>query len=449
MAEPAYTPSPDELGVLIGIHNVNRCTTGQCTAKEGSSTLCVVLCRSEYTKMEIYYVTNRRHEGPDRWHPVRYGKDASNDGMHNLRYGVVSFDLDSVQVEIDKAISQRTDGSIGNGNSIAQRVKSVIKYSSTISAFQESPDGKVRGSSVAYEGLQNRMLAGADVLVYVHGFNNDWEDAVSSAAALQIMLNAPRGANATAGSDEEIVVVLFTWPSDGQMLLYVPYFMDRDDASHSRFALCRALLSLQSRLESLRRETIQDTFTTYREYKTALVEGRLNSHQVLCNQGIHLLCHSMGSYVLECALEESLKNPDYVLADRMFEQVFLCAPDVTTDALEPGKPLSRLTNLCQNVTVYFNKQDAPLFLSTTTKHARERLGRTGVARPSAVDRTFMQVDCSAIVSAGIAEHTYFMNGLPLLDMRDSILGKRQSKRPYRQGDPVFANVWRLKLQEDV
>lgn len=35
----------------------------------------------------IYLATNRCHEGDDRWHPVRYGKVFSSDGMENLRFG--------------------------------------------------------------------------------------------------------------------------------------------------------------------------------------------------------------------------------------------------------------------------------------------------------------------------------------------------------------------------
>ena len=386
--------------------------------------------------MELYYVTNRRHEGDDRWRPTGYGKDPSGDGFHNLRYGCVTFDETSLQPEIDAALSAVVDGGHGDGGKVAKLVRPLVKQQASIEAFEESPDGTVRGSTTAYDRLRSMMQSGVDVVIYVHGFNVDWHDAVASASALQIMLNAK--------GDKDVAVVLFSWPSDGQALLYIPYFSDRDDASHSRLALCRALLTLQDRLHSMRKETISGSFTTRRDYLKAVEAGKIDVKKVLCRSGLHLLCHSMGNYVLECALEASRFNPEYALADRMFEHVFLCAPDVTTDALEPGKPLAKLADLSELITVYYNKQDAPLIASMSTKHARERLGRTGASRPSSVDRSFMQVDCTPVVTDGVVEHSYYLNGATLYDICQSINGTRQSTRPWRIGDPVFPNAWALK-----
>ena len=42
------------------------------------------------TKLTLYYATNRKHEGKDRWHPESYGTKFSDDGMENLRFGAVS-----------------------------------------------------------------------------------------------------------------------------------------------------------------------------------------------------------------------------------------------------------------------------------------------------------------------------------------------------------------------
>lgn len=389
--------------------------------------------------MQLFFVTNRRHEGDDQWRPTGYGKDPSGDGYQNLRFGSLTLDLTSIKGTIDKSLAESIDGGTGSGEGIRAAIRALVETPAnrpTIEAFEETKDGKVRGSSRAYSELQKAMQDGTDTLIYIHGFNNDWHDAVSAAAALQIMLNST--------GQKPVNVVLFTWPSDGQAMLYIPYFSDRDDASFSRLALCRALLLLQNKLSELRRQTISDKYTTRREYLNALQRGEVKVENILCRSGLHLLCHSMGNYVLECALETSRLNPEYALVDRMFENVFLCAPDVTTDALEPGKPLAQLAQLSQTVSVYYNKQDKPLLLSTTTKHLHERLGRTGSSRPSAVDRTFMHIDCTKVVEDGISEHGYYLNGLILRDISDTINGERQSTRSYRDGDPVFPNNWLLK-----
>ena len=389
--------------------------------------------------MQLFYVTNRRHQGENQWSPTGYGKDPSGDGFQNLRFGSITLDLSSIEVTIDACLAKRSDGGTGDGQGIQAGIRKIVDDPITrpiIDAFEENRDGSVRGSTRAYSELQTAMQKGTDTLIYIHGFNNDWNDAVSAAAALQIMLNR-KGL-------KPVNIVLFTWPSDGQVMLYVPYFSDRDDASFSRFTLCRALLLLQNKLSELRRDTISSNYTNRRQYLSALQSGEIDTSKILCRSGLHLLCHSMGNYLLECALETSSSNPEYAIVDRMFENVFMCAPDVTTDALEPGKPLAKLAHLSKAVSVYYNKQDKPLLLSTTTKHFHERLGRTGSSRPTAVDRTFMHIDCTNVVKDDFVEHGYYLNGIILRDISDTINGERHSVRSYRDGDPVFPNNWLLK-----
>ena len=50
-------------------------------------------------ELKLYYATNRNHIG-NRWHPKSYGTKFSNDGMENLRFGLVRVSAD------DKIISK-------------------------------------------------------------------------------------------------------------------------------------------------------------------------------------------------------------------------------------------------------------------------------------------------------------------------------------------------------
>ena len=47
---------------------------------------------------KLYYLTNRRHEGDDRWHPTGYGIEPSKDGTENLRFGRVTLTYDKTTV---------------------------------------------------------------------------------------------------------------------------------------------------------------------------------------------------------------------------------------------------------------------------------------------------------------------------------------------------------------
>jgi len=42
----------------------------------------------------LYYATNRKHVGSDRWNPTAYGKNFSDDGAKNLRFGWLSLSTD-------------------------------------------------------------------------------------------------------------------------------------------------------------------------------------------------------------------------------------------------------------------------------------------------------------------------------------------------------------------
>ena len=183
--------------------------------------------------LKLYYATNRRHTGRDRWHPTGYGTTFSQDGMENLRLGVVSVEVD--QDRVSRCLKEKLRHGTGNGEKLsgylASRVRSTKHCS--IRAFPEKLDpsasdrnqpGNAKwGSQAMFEELRRTMVDSTDVLVYIHGFNVSWEDAVGSALALQAMVNLP----IDGAPPQKVAVVLFTWPSDGQALPYVSYKSDR------------------------------------------------------------------------------------------------------------------------------------------------------------------------------------------------------------------------------
>jgi esterase/lipase superfamily enzyme len=333
----------------------------------------------------LYFATNRAHEGADRWHPVRYGKSFSADGLENLRFGWLEVEAD--EGAIAQCLAKDTGYGEGDGNALAALLtKAAAKarieaYPEKIAADRaDSAQPKAKfGSKAMFADLQKDMLKRSDVLVFVHGFNVSWEEAVGSALALQVMQNR----DGIGDDAQRTTVVLFSWPSDGSALPLVAYRSDRSDAKASGYAFARGLLKLRDHLAAL---------------------GGLQ-----CGQDLHLLCHSMGNYVLQNTLERMREFNVGPSLPRLFQCVFLCAADVDGVVLEPGQAMGDLHQLARLVTVYHNTGDLALRISDYTKGNPERLGSYGASRSAVLPDKIEQVDCSAIVG-GLVEHSYYLDG---------------------------------------
>lgn len=380
-------------------------------------------------KLSLFYATNRRHSGADRWAPDKYGTDFSGDGMENLRFGRVSLEADAGVIERHLKRRKRGQEDAGDGEKLADYLSRCCTESATIKAYRErinrnfadahQPNARY-GSVAMFQDLHDAMLKQFDVLVYIHGFNVAWQEAVGAALALQLMLNRhhERGG-------KEVLVVLFTWPSDGKALPYVSYKSDRSEAKASGYAFGRGLLKLRDFLAELKTDCAK-------------------SGNPLCNQEMHLLCHSMGNYVLQSTLARMREFANGRNLPRLFSHVFLCAPDVDDDVLEAGKPMADLAEITRSVTVYHNKGDMAMYVSDYTKGHPDRLGHEGAARPAQLHRKAHQVDCSPLVQ-GVVEHSYYLWGPVNSDIRCSIdaISHDDTNQRRRRRHANYNNVWEL------
>lgn len=382
-------------------------------------------------KATLYYATNRRHQGEDQWNPVSYDIEPSKDGAENLRFGKVTLTYD--ENEVSSHLTRDCGFGTGDGLGLADYLLSQ-SGSATIQAFEETLDkrrndirqSKSRfGSTQAFSELQQAMTDGNDIVVFVHGFNVSWWEAVASALSLEFLLNSNAVNNE---QDNQVRVVLFSWPSDGKAIPMFSYFSDRGDGKSSGAAVGRGFLKLRDYLAEVRQDS------------------RSNGED-LCDHSLHLLCHSMGNYVLQHALLRTEEFSARGKLPRIFDQIFLCAPDVSDDVFEHDRPMRHLAEMAQNVTIYHNKGDLAMSVSDYTKGNTDRLGWRGVSRPSDLDGRVHQVDCSPIVT-GVIEHSYYQCGLVNEDIRKSISGISQdsesrAREPLRHGWP---NVWRFPGQ---
>lgn len=379
--------------------------------------------------LRLYYATNRKHEGADQWNPSGYGIEFSKDGQENLRFGKVALKgVDNRRV--NKCLKEKR----GNGEGLLDYFTSLSEADQAeIRAYPEGIPDKTAaeahqkdvklGSKAMFCELHDLMKKSeiGDVLIYIHGFNVSWHDAVGSAFALQGMLNRrPRP-----GNQPDVAVVLFSWPSDGLATPFIAYRSDRAESRASGGAIGRGILKLHNFLSSPMNPDDPKSLPA-------------------CGKKMHLLCHSMGNYVLQNSLERiDLYTPGTALP-RIFEHIFLCAPDVDDDVLESGQEMGALHELGRTVSIYHNKQDMALLGSDYTKNNPERLGVAGAARPALLPAKIHQIDCTPIVH-GFMEHSYYLWGPVNRDIRLSIDEDRPDGRGWREPIGVSTNLWRMKV----
>ena len=190
-----------------------------------------------------------------------------------------------------------------------------------------------------------------DVLIFVHGYNNDIAAVVDRTRALERNL----GVQGWRG-----VVVGFDWPSANSVLNYIE---DRRDAA----AVAGQLVARGVRL---------------------LAGGQ----KAGCVTNVHLLGHSTGAYVILEAFAAAEKEGALFKSDWRVGQVALIGADIAAESLGTawGAPLMRRA---MRVTNYSNGSDAVLAVSNAKRlGVSPRAGRVGLAEGAQAKA--VNVDCT-------------------------------------------------------
>ena len=159
----------------------------------------------------VYFGTNRNPNNSSN--PTSFGKHFSQNGLVDLRFGWAEVQKGKVTaLTVAEEKLDVPDGDLGRGDLSKQKL----------------------GSEKVFDMVRNDMIAGkADLLLYVHGFDFTFNEAILRAAEL---------AEFYAG--RPLVMFLFTWPGDGSKLPLRAYASDRDDAKASGAALGRDMQKL-------------------------------------------------------------------------------------------------------------------------------------------------------------------------------------------------------------
>jgi esterase/lipase superfamily enzyme len=209
---------------------------------------------------------------------------------------------------------------------------------------------------------------GRDLLVFIHGFDNTFSDAITRTAFDREWLAASQ----MPGTDTTIIA--FSWPSLGKIIsgpiLAADYLADQHMAANSGLALMDFFANLQPILDAAHGKGFRVT----------------------------LLAHSMGNLALESGVNNWFLNGNGDAA--LFDLTILAAGDCRYDSFDQPFPagLSGLVRLNQRVSIYYSHADQVLILSMAVNLGAKRLGQDGPhnrADPLAFPPLkYQMVDCS-------------------------------------------------------
>jgi len=332
---------------------------------------------------KVYFATNRnlrkkKAEDPNEANP--FGSKFHKDDTSLFRVGS----------------AELVRGALEDPRSYAVKPGS-IKIAPEKRANPNTGGGEVLGSSKIFEDLRTEMNKNKrDVIVFLHGFANNFEDSLRGAAQLSDLYTIDDCDDP--GQAYHPYTFVFSWPSNGKVAPAWHYFLDRKDAAASGQAMARALRRLVDFLE------IDDEGHRLRK--------RLGTDEndKRCRQKLHLVAHSMGAWALRHAV---LAIRDLMNANRLppiFENVFLMAPDEDADAFTKDHKMRHLAQLARAIHVYHSSSDHVLFISDTTKSNPDRLGTHGPESFTGVTTRIRTIDCSLVDNTSQltdGNHQYF------------------------------------------
>ena len=222
------------------------------------------------------------------------------------------------------------------------------------------------------------------VLIFVHGYNNRFGDAVF------------RFAQFVHDSDAKVTPILFTWPSRGSVFAYG---YDRESASLSRDAF-EQMLNMLARDPAI--------------------------------ESVDILVHSMGNFlVLETLRQMALRNG---AIPAKIEDVMLAAPDVDVDGFE--SELADMGGRRPKFTLFASRDDRALALSGWIWGSDARLGAIDPnAEPykSRLAAEHVNVfDLTDIKSTDAANHNKFVQSPELVRLVGDRLASGQTLSDLRQ-----------------
>jgi len=243
---------------------------------------------------------------------------------------------------------------------------------------------------VACELYQKASNEKKSILFFVHGYNNDVEDVLEAAKAIEDLY--------------DLIVVPFTWPANGGGVISgtASYLSDKSDALVSAGALNRTVNMIQ-KYHSIMTRSLQ-----LKHQKTATNKHPQNPNAAAmlytrliesdCNVTINLLCHSMGNYLLK----HTLTTSENATSNLVFDNICLVAADANNE--DHKKWVGKL-DVRKRVYVVINEDDAALRASRIKPGVQQK-ARLGAYLKKLNSDNATYIDLSNVKEVGLG-HTYF------------------------------------------
>jgi len=217
--------------------------------------------------------------------------------------------------------------------------------------------------------MQALKTSTKNVLIFVHGASNTFEDAVTRGAYNKLWL-------AKDGAASDFDLVAYSWPARTYQ-----YWNLLDDATGYRHDQAEAAASA----------------VQFGKFLAQVQRIRA----VIGTRKLNLLCHSMGNYTLGFGVGQWAKDHPVAAAAPLFDNAVLAAADefATTFTTPDRGRLATLKSLAKRITVYFNYDDVLMHLSHIA-NGDFRLGYDGP--PNRADKTifdaatYAMVDCTGV-----------------------------------------------------
>ncbi|MDE3119850.1 MAG: alpha/beta fold hydrolase, partial [Nitrospirota bacterium] len=212
-----------------------------------------------------------------------------------------------------------------------------------------------------YLQLQDRLVeAGStDLLIFVHGYNITFDDAVRRAAQLAYDLGFPG------------LPIVYSWPSQGSL---GSYLVDETNVEWATPHLKEFLVQLTAKSGA---------------------------------QAIHVIAHSMGSRAVMAALQQIAQHPQGDLTSR-FKEVVLLAPDMDADVFI--NQVQGIHRVVERVTLYASAKDKALVWSKSA----HGYPRAGDAKPSLVVVPGVDTIDASWVDTSFTGHAYYADSRSVL-----------------------------------
>ena len=359
----------------------------------------------------VFFITDRNatHQGG----ALSYGNERSS----SMAFGAstVAFGKDQNWQTLSAASGQRTRAKKLPLNIIEN--EEILRFEPTPTQFRvvngkpvKLPEAVVsynRKRAAFQDEIREQMrIAGKnEVIIFVHGFNNSFEDGVFSLSDIWHF------------SGRNGVPIAYSWPAGAGGLF--GYFKDRESGEFTVFHMKEVLTQL-SEIPELRK--------------------------------IHIVAHSRGTDVTTTALRELIiavrsqgKNPKTVLK---IENLIMAAPDLDFSVVRQRLIAEGFGASVGQITVYMNRGDTALGISQRLM-AGQRLGKltSGDLKP-AEREIFEEVKTVNFINVegvrGLTGHAYYRTNRNVLSDIATII--RQSAvpgSPSRPLDRIDGNFWNM------